>query len=100
MVVAAAPPNLTLLALDRLDLAMYTMAGSLCALYAHHRPYAARALVTALVDLRAVTDAASGEWWQRAWPSERVTHAEQAGHRTLAATVRQHRFQASEGARA
>ncbi|WP_371582555.1 FUSC family protein [Streptomyces sp. NBC_01314] len=61
---------------------------------------ARRALATALVDLRAVTDAASGEWWQRAWPSERVTHAEQAGHRTLAATVRQHRFQASEGARA
>ncbi|MCE0446372.1 FUSC family protein [Streptomyces tricolor] len=31
MIAAVAPPNLTLLALDRLDLAMYTMAGSLCA---------------------------------------------------------------------
>ncbi|MDX3672206.1 FUSC family protein [Streptomyces europaeiscabiei] len=61
---------------------------------------ARRALAAALVELRAVTDVASGEWWQRAWPSERVTHAEQAGHRTLAATVRQHGFEASEGARA
>ncbi|MDX3630612.1 FUSC family protein [Streptomyces europaeiscabiei] len=63
-------------------------------------PTARRALAAALVELRAVTDAASGEWWQRAWPSERVTHAEQAGHRTLAATVRQQGFEASEGARA
>ncbi|GAP52526.1 FUSC family protein [Streptomyces azureus] len=47
VVAAIAPPSLTLLALGRLDLAMYTMAGSLCALYAHNRPYAARA--TALV---------------------------------------------------
>ncbi|MGW3988839.1 FUSC family protein [Streptomyces sp. NPDC004830] len=43
VVAAMAPPNLTLLALGRLDLAMYTMAGSLCALYTHNRPYAARA---------------------------------------------------------
>ncbi|MFF9809173.1 FUSC family protein [Streptomyces coeruleorubidus] len=43
VVAAIAPPGLTLLALGRLDLAMYTMAGSLCALYAHNRPYAARA---------------------------------------------------------
>ncbi len=43
VVAAIAPPNLTLLALGRLDLAMYAMAGSLCALYAHNRPYAARA---------------------------------------------------------
>jgi uncharacterized membrane protein YccC len=43
VVASAAPPNLVLLTLDRLDLAMYTMAGSLCALYAHNRPYAARA---------------------------------------------------------
>ncbi|SEG94170.1 Uncharacterized membrane protein YccC [Actinacidiphila yanglinensis] len=42
-VVASAVPNLVLLCLDRLDLAMYTMAGSLCAAYAHHRPYAKRA---------------------------------------------------------
>ena len=51
VVVAIAPPNLTLLALGRLDLAMYTMAGSLCALYAHHRPYAARARALAWVVL-------------------------------------------------
>ncbi|MGK5693859.1 FUSC family protein [Streptomyces sp. URMC 128] len=43
VVAAIAPPTLTLLALGRLDLAMYTMAGSLCALYAHDRRYAARA---------------------------------------------------------
>ncbi|MFI8219106.1 FUSC family protein [Streptomyces sp. NPDC085932] len=43
VVAAIAPPNLTLLALGRLDLAMYAMAGSLCALYTHNRPYAARA---------------------------------------------------------
>ncbi|GAA2430071.1 FUSC family protein [Streptomyces glaucus] len=50
-VAAVAPPNLALLALGRLDLAMYTMAGSLCALYAHNRPYAARARVLARVVL-------------------------------------------------
>ncbi|UUU20050.1 FUSC family protein [Streptomyces sp. DSM 40750] len=59
-----------------------------------------RSLAAALVELRATTDAAAGEWWQRARHSERVTHAEQAGHRTLAATVRRHGIQASEGARA
>ena len=48
---AAAPPCLTLAALDRLDLAMYTMAGALCALYAHNRSYAARARVLAGVVL-------------------------------------------------
>ncbi|WP_194280768.1 FUSC family protein [Streptomyces fagopyri] len=51
VVVSVAPPNLALLALGRLDLAMYTMAGSLCALYAHNRPYAARARALALVVL-------------------------------------------------
>ncbi|WMI60566.1 FUSC family protein [Streptomyces rochei] len=50
-VAAVAPPNLILMALGRLDLAMYTMAGSLCALYAHNRPYAARARVLAWVVL-------------------------------------------------
>ncbi|MGC3004161.1 FUSC family protein, partial [Streptomyces sp. G35A] len=45
VVAAVAPPSLVLVALGRLDLAMYTMAGSLCALYAHNRPYAARARV-------------------------------------------------------
>ncbi|MFF9278019.1 FUSC family protein [Streptomyces griseosporeus] len=51
VVAAVAPPNLLLLALGRLDLAMYTMAGSLCALYAHNRPYAARARTLARVIL-------------------------------------------------
>ncbi|MFE4577537.1 FUSC family protein [Streptomyces chartreusis] len=51
VVAAVAPPNLALLALGRLDLAMYTMAGSLCALYAHNRPYAARARALAWVIL-------------------------------------------------
>ncbi|MFH8899324.1 FUSC family protein [Streptomyces coeruleorubidus] len=51
VVAAIAPPALTLLALGRLDLAMYTMAGSLCALYAHNRPYAARAGVLVWVVL-------------------------------------------------
>lgn len=51
VVVSVAPPNLALLALGRLDLAMYTMAGSLCALYAHNRPYAARARALARVVL-------------------------------------------------
>ena len=47
-----------------------------------------RALAATLVELRATADAASGEWWQRALPQERVVLAEQSGHRTLAATVR------------
>ncbi|WP_190191147.1 FUSC family protein [Streptomyces minutiscleroticus] len=51
VVVAVLPPNLTLMALGRLDLAMYTMAGSLCALYAHQLPYAARARALAWVVL-------------------------------------------------
>ncbi|WP_246101126.1 FUSC family protein [Streptomyces cyaneus] len=51
VVVAVAPPNLALLMLGRLDLALYTMAGSLCALYAHNRPYAARARALACVVL-------------------------------------------------
>lgn len=51
VVAAVAPPSLLLVALGRLDLAMYTMAGSLCALYAHNRPYAARARALAWVVL-------------------------------------------------
>ncbi|MFF5523428.1 FUSC family protein [Streptomyces coeruleorubidus] len=51
VVAAIAPPGLALPALGRLDLAMYTMAGSLCALYAHNRPYAARAGALAWVVL-------------------------------------------------
>ncbi|KOX04428.1 membrane protein [Streptomyces sp. NRRL B-1140] len=51
VVAAMAPPAFTLLALGRLDLVMYAMAGSLCALYAHNRPYAARAVVLVWVVL-------------------------------------------------
>ncbi|MEV5612572.1 FUSC family protein [Streptomyces sp. NPDC052225] len=47
-----------------------------------------RTLAAALVELRAAADTAAGEWWQRALPEDRVVTAEQAGHRTLAATVR------------
>ncbi|MER7564760.1 FUSC family protein [Streptomyces sp. NPDC097941] len=57
---------------------------------------ARRTLATALVDLRATVEAASGEWWQRALPQERVVRVEQAAHRTLAATIRHHR---TEGVR-
>ncbi|MEU3932373.1 FUSC family protein [Streptomyces sp. NPDC029044] len=49
---------------------------------------ARRGLAVALAELRATADAAAGEWWQRALPQERVVLAEQAGHRTLAATAR------------
>lgn len=51
VVAAIAPPALTLSALGRPGLVMYAMAGSLCALYAHNRPYAARAGVLARVVL-------------------------------------------------
>ncbi|MFI0899287.1 FUSC family protein [Streptomyces sp. NPDC020983] len=59
VVVSVAPPNLLLLALGRLDLALYTMAGSLCALYAHNRPYAARARVLGWVVLGMLTGLAA-----------------------------------------
>ncbi|GAA1382543.1 FUSC family protein [Kitasatospora putterlickiae] len=42
-VVTAGALNLTLIGLGRLDLAIYTMAGALCALYGHELPYPARA---------------------------------------------------------
>ncbi|MFG3408386.1 FUSC family protein [Streptomyces sp. NPDC048142] len=51
VVVASAVPHLTLLAAGRLDLVMYTMAGSLCALYGHGLPYARRARAVAGVVL-------------------------------------------------
>lgn len=51
VVVATAVPNLVLLCLGRLDLVMYTMAGSLCALYGHNLPYARRAGTVAAVVL-------------------------------------------------
>ncbi|MFE6870718.1 FUSC family protein [Kitasatospora sp. NPDC057692] len=43
VVITAGAVNLTLLALGRLDLALYTTAGALCALYGHGLPYPARA---------------------------------------------------------
>ncbi|BBC30233.1 hypothetical protein SGFS_015270 [Streptomyces graminofaciens] len=61
---------------------------------------ARRALAAALVELRVTTEAAAGEWWQRDLPTDRVTHAEAAAHRTLAATVRRHGWDVAEGARA
>ncbi|KUL43624.1 hypothetical protein ADL22_13295 [Streptomyces sp. NRRL F-4489] len=45
-------------------------------------------LAGSLVELREAVEVASGEWWQRALPEERITRAEQQGHRTLAALVR------------
>ncbi|MFF8434245.1 FUSC family protein [Streptomyces bacillaris] len=51
VVAASAVPQLTLLALGRLDLVIYTMAGSLCALYGHGLPYARRARTLAGVVL-------------------------------------------------
>ncbi|NVK81919.1 FUSC family protein, partial [Streptomyces morookaense] len=52
--VAMAVPDLVLLALGRLDLALYTAAGALCALYGHDRPYAVRARTVAWVVLGAL----------------------------------------------
>ncbi|MEU9241953.1 FUSC family protein [Streptomyces sp. NPDC048385] len=60
---------------------------------------ARRTLAAALAELRATVDAASGEWWQRALPQERVVLAEQSGHRTLAATVRRQETHSWDGAR-
>lgn len=48
---------------------------------------ARRGLTATLVELREAADTAAGEWWQRALPEEQVLAAEQAGHRTLAATA-------------
>ncbi|MER7945273.1 MULTISPECIES: FUSC family protein [unclassified Streptomyces] len=48
---------------------------------------ARRRLTASLVELRDAGDVASGEWWQRALPEEELLAAEQAGHRTLAATA-------------
>ncbi|AEW97986.1 MULTISPECIES: FUSC family protein [Streptomycetaceae] len=49
--VAAAAPELILLAVGRLDLALYASAGALAALYGHGLPYAARARALAWVVL-------------------------------------------------
>ncbi|MGW4037872.1 FUSC family protein [Streptomyces sp. NPDC004778] len=51
VVVASAVPHLTLLAVGRPALIVYTMAGSLCALYGHGLPYARRARAVAGVVL-------------------------------------------------
>lgn len=61
---------------------------------------ARRRLAAALVELRATADAAAGEWWQRAVPTERVLLAERTGHRTLATAVRRQGLHALEGTRA
>ncbi|MEU6116646.1 hypothetical protein ABZ840_19180, partial [Streptomyces sp. NPDC047117] len=45
-------------------------------------------LAAALVELREAVEVASGEWWQRALPAERVALAERDGHRALARLVR------------
>ncbi|MGX1976798.1 FUSC family protein [Streptomyces kronopolitis] len=46
-------------------------------------------LAGCLVELREAVEVASGEWWQRALPEERIDHAQQQGHRTLVRLVRQ-----------
>lgn len=51
------------------------------------RDRARRALTASLVELREAGDTAAGEWRQRALPEQRLLAAEQAGHRTLAATA-------------
>ncbi|MCL6301531.1 FUSC family protein [Streptomyces kronopolitis] len=45
-------------------------------------------LAGCLVELREAVEVASGEWWQRALPEERIDHAQQQGHRTLVRLVR------------
>lgn len=45
-------------------------------------------LAGCLIELREAVEVASGEWWQRALPEERIDHAQQQGHRTLALLVR------------
>ncbi|MCM6775187.1 FUSC family protein [Nocardia sp. CDC159] len=47
--IAVGAPEVTLLAAGHLELALYTSAGGLCALYAHGLPYAARARTLAWV---------------------------------------------------
>ncbi|MER7397397.1 FUSC family protein, partial [Streptomyces sp. NPDC000151] len=57
---AIAVPDLALLALDRMDLVLYTSAGAMCALYAHNKPYAARARTVAWVVLSMIASLAVG----------------------------------------
>ncbi len=58
------------------------------ALDARETGWARDRLTTCLVELREAVEVAAGEWWQRALPEERIAHAEQQGHRTLAGLVR------------
>ncbi|MFC6066257.1 FUSC family protein [Streptomyces ochraceiscleroticus] len=58
--VAIAVPDLALLALDRMDLVLYTSAGAMCALYGHNKPYAARARTVAWVVLSMIASLAVG----------------------------------------
>ncbi|MEE1801298.1 FUSC family protein [Streptomyces sp. JV176] len=54
----------------------------------HEAGWARDRLALSLVELREAFEVASGEWWQRALPAERVAAAEREGHRTLARLVR------------
>ncbi|WP_416237824.1 FUSC family protein [Streptomyces sp. NEAU-W12] len=58
---------------------------------------ARRGLAVAGAHLRATADAAAGEWWLRTLSREHVVLAEQAGHRTLAPTVRRQGLAAGSG---
>ncbi|GAA3159097.1 hypothetical protein GCM10017688_00530 [Streptomyces ramulosus] len=58
------------------------------AVHARETGWARDRLAGALAELREAVDVASGEWWQRALPEERVARAEQHGHRTLALLAR------------
>jgi hypothetical protein len=51
VVLAMAVPSLVLLAMGRVDLMVYTVGGSTCALYGHSLPYAARGRALACVVL-------------------------------------------------
>jgi hypothetical protein len=48
---------------------------------------AGKRLVAALVELRDAVNTATGEWWQRALPQERILHAERDGHAALGELV-------------
>ncbi|MFI6698520.1 FUSC family protein [Streptomyces sp. NPDC050509] len=54
----------------------------------HEAGWARDRLALSLIELREAFEVASGEWWQRALPAERVAAAEREGHRTLARLVR------------
>ncbi|MFF9478789.1 FUSC family protein [Streptomyces sp. NPDC014733] len=58
------------------------------AAHAQETGWARDRLAGALAELREAVEVASGEWWQRALPEERVARAEQHGHRTLALLAR------------